>query len=146
MRGDLRPQYRQLLQKERFREIGAVINDFRINAIGGLKAGLDIFELVVIPSLLNNSDTWVDIDNGSISRLDELQNWMFKSLFAVPHSVPTPSLRSELGCLSMQERIDSRKLNFLFHLKTLEKSALANEIFELQKKYNYPGLSRSVGS
>ena len=33
-----------------------------------------------------------------------------------------------------------QKLNFLFHLKTLDKSALANEVFELQKKYNYPGL------
>ena len=31
------------------KEIGAVINDFRINAIGRLKAGLDIFEMVVIP-------------------------------------------------------------------------------------------------
>ena len=38
------------------REIGAVINDFRINAIGGLRAGLDIFEMVVIPPFLNNSD------------------------------------------------------------------------------------------
>ena len=39
------------------REIGSVIDDFRINAIGGLRAGLDIFEMVVIPSILNNSDT-----------------------------------------------------------------------------------------
>ena len=38
------------------REIGAVINDFRLNTIGGLRAGLDIFEMVVVPSLLNNSD------------------------------------------------------------------------------------------
>jgi hypothetical protein len=45
-----------------------------------------------------------------------------------------------LGCLSIQERIDCRKLNFLFHLKTLDKSALANEIYEEQKKYSYPGL------
>ena len=122
------------------REIGAVINDFRINAIGGLRAGLDIFEMVVIPSLLNNSDTWVELDSGSITRLDELQNWMFKSLLAVPNSVPTPSLRSELGCLSMQERIDCKKLNLLFHLKTLDKLSLANEVFELQKNYNFPGL------
>ena len=65
---------------------------------------------------------------------------MFKSLLAVPNSVPTPSLRSELGCLSMQERIDCKKLNLLFHLKTLDKLSLANEVFELQKNYNFPGL------
>ena len=122
------------------REIGSVINDFRINAIGGLKAGLDIFEMVVIPSVLNNSDTWMEIDKGSISRLDELQNSMFKNLFAVPHSVPIPALRSELGCLSMEERIDSRKLNFIFHVKKLNNSSLANEIYEVQKNFNFPGL------
>ena len=71
-------------------EIGSVINDFRIDAIGGLKAGLDIFELCVIPSLLNNSDMWVEIESASTKRLEDMQNMMFKNLFAVPHSVPTP--------------------------------------------------------
>ena len=59
------------------REIGAVINDFRINAIGGLRAGLDIFEMVVIPSVQNNSDTWMEMDSGSVNRLDALHNCMF---------------------------------------------------------------------
>ena len=121
-------------------EIGVVMSDFRIDAIGGLKAGLDIFELCVIPSLLNNSDMWVQIDGGAIKRLEDLQNSMFKNLLAVPHSVPTPSLRSELGCLAMEERIDVRKLNFLFHLKSLQTSSLANEIYRLQVQYNFPGL------
>jgi hypothetical protein len=121
-------------------EIGSVINDFRIDAIGGLKAGLDIFELCIIPSLLNNSDMWVEIESASIKRLEDMQNMMFKNLFAVPHSVPTPSLRSDLGCLAMEERIEKRKLNLLFHLRNLETSSLANEVYEMQKLYNFPGL------
>ena len=121
-------------------EIGSVINYFRIDAIGGLKAGLGIFELCVILSLLNNSDMWVEIESASTKRLEDMQNMMFKNLFAVPHSVPTPSLRSDLGCLAMDERIDKRKLNLLFHLRNLETSALANEIYEMQKFYNFPGL------
>ena len=40
----------------------------------------------------------------------------------------------------MEERIDSRKLNFIYHLKTLDESTLANEVFEQQRKYNFPGL------
>ena len=119
------------------REIGAVINDFRINAIGGLKAGLDIFEMVVIPSVLNNSDTWMEIESVSINRLDDIQHYKFKNLFAVPNSVPTPAIRSELGCLSMEQRIDSRKLNFIFHVKALNELALAKEVFELQRHYNF---------
>ena len=41
------------------KEIGAVINDFRIDSLGGMKAGMEIFEMVVIPSVLNNCDTLV---------------------------------------------------------------------------------------
>jgi hypothetical protein len=96
--------------------------------------------MVVIPSVRNNSDTWMDMDRGSINRLNELQNSMFKNLFAVPNSVPIPALHSELGCLSIEERIDSRKLNFLFHVKTLDSSSLANEVYEVQRKFNFPGL------
>ena len=70
---------------------------------------------------------WVQMDNAAIKRLEDLQNSMFKNLLAVPHSVPTPSLLSELGCLAMEERIDNRKLNFLFHLKNHQTSSLANE-------------------
>jgi hypothetical protein len=122
------------------KEIGAVISDFRIDAIGGLKAGLDIFEMVVIPSVLNNSGMWVEIDRASINRLEDLQNWMFKDLLVVPHCVPTPSLRYELGCLSMEERIHSQKLNLLFHIRNLDSSSLAKEIYEIQRDLNYPGL------
>ena len=39
-----------------------MINDFRINEIGGLKDDLDIFELVDIPSVLNISDMWVEMN------------------------------------------------------------------------------------
>ena len=122
------------------KEIGAVINDYRINTIGGLKAGIEIFEMAVIPSVLNNADTWVDIDNASIKRLEDLQNCMFKNLLAVPHSVPSPSLRFELGSISMEQRIDQKKLNLIFHLQNLPTSSLAKEIYELQKSYNLPGL------
>ena len=65
---------------------------------------------------------------------------MFKNLLAVPHSVPTPALRSELGCLSMEERIHCRKLNFIYHVISIGNSTLANEIYELQRNFNLPGL------
>ena len=41
-------------------EIKAVIDDCRSHAIGGIQTGLDIWEMSVIPYLLNNCDTWTD--------------------------------------------------------------------------------------
>ena len=72
--------------------------------------------------------------------MDKLQNTMFRILFAVPNSTPTPILRFDLGCLSMNERIDQKKLNFLHHIQSLESESLANEIYNLQKSFNFPGL------
>ena len=53
-------------------EISAILDDFRIDTIGGMIAGLEIFELALLPSLLNNADTWIDIGPESISRLESL--------------------------------------------------------------------------
>ena len=121
-------------------EVSSILDDFRVDTIGGMKAGLDIFEMALLPSLLNNSDSWISIDKPTISRLDKLQNTMFRILFAVPNSTPTPMLRFDLGCLSMNERIDQKKLNFLHHIQSLESESLANEIYNLQKSFNFPGL------
>ena len=74
-------------------EVASILEDFRIDSIGGLRVGLEIFELAIVPSLLNNSDTWVEIDKETEKKLDNLQNIMFRSLFAVPSSTPKTILR-----------------------------------------------------
>ena len=121
-------------------EISSILEDFRIDTIGGLKSGLDIFEMAILPSLLNNADLWISINEQTVNRLENLQNMMFRQLFAVPNSTPTPMLRMDLGSINMKERIHQKKLNFLHHLKSLESESLAAEIYEVQAKYNFPGL------
>ena len=49
-------------------EVSAILNDYRIDSIGGLKAGLDIIELAVIPSLLHNAETWIEMDSKTEKR------------------------------------------------------------------------------
>ena len=110
-------------------EVSSILNDFRIDAIGGLKAGLEIFELAIIPSLLNNSDTWVEMDSECEKKLEKLQNIMFKNLFAVPESTPKPILRFDLGNLSMIEKVHIRKLNLIHHLKYLKTDSLGAEFY-----------------
>ena len=121
-------------------EVSSILEDFRIDTIGGLKSGLDIFEMAILPSLLNNADVWIFINEQTVTRLENLQNMMYRQLFAVPNSTPTPMLRMDLGSLNMKERIHQKKLNFLHHLKNLESESLAAEIYELQAKCNFPGL------
>jgi hypothetical protein len=121
-------------------EISAILDDFRIDTIGGLVAGLEIFELALLPSLLNNSDVWIDLNEESITKLENLQNSMFRNLFGVPSSTPLPLLRFDVGSLTMEERVHKKKHNFLFHLKSIESESLAGDILNLQIKFGFPGL------
>ena len=80
--------------------------------IGGMVAGLEIYELALLPSLLNNSDIWIDMTEESSTKLENLQNVMFRNLFGVPTSTPILLLRFDVGCLKMEELIHKKKLNF----------------------------------
>ena len=58
-------------------EARAIIDDCRVNTVGGLVAGIDLWELAIIPSLLNNCQTWVNINEDSFKLLEDLQNSMY---------------------------------------------------------------------
>ena len=93
--------------------------------MGGLVAGLDIWELAILPSLLNNSQTWVNIEQNSIDMLEDIQNTMYRTLLCVPKTCPTPSLCWDMGGVQMKFRIMLKKLEFIWHIVNLEDDTLA---------------------
>ena len=121
-------------------EVASILNDYRIDAAGGVLTGLEIFDLAVTPCLLNNAETWTLISKESESKLEHMQNCLFRSLLGVPESTPKPLLRFDLGSLSMTEKIHAKKLNFIHHLKYLDPNSLASEVYSLQVNCNFPGL------
>ena len=123
-------------------QIRQVVEDCRSNALGGIKAGVELWEIVYIPSLLNNCQTWVEIGNDTIDKLEELQNTFFRSLLSVPRTTPKPALIWELGCLKMKWRIIQQKLIFMNHILHLEPESLAWQVQEIEDKENLPGLTQ----
>ena len=121
-------------------ETRAIIDDSRVNTVGGLVAGLDIWELAIIPFLLNNCQTWLNISGKSIQKLEDLQNNMYRTLLNVPKTCPTPSLCWDMGGTQIKFRIIAKKLEFLWHLLHLEDGALAKDILTAQKNQRMPGL------
>ena len=59
-------------------EIKTVIQDYRSEHIGGLLAGVNIWELAVIPMLLNNSSTWNDVQSETMNKLKDIQNTLLR--------------------------------------------------------------------
>ena len=111
-------------------ELKAVIEDLRFQMIGGLKCGIDIWEVAMILSLLNNSGTWVQTSQQAIDELNKLKNMFLQTLFAVGQSCPKPALSWDTAMLHMDVRIDKSKLALIHHFKNLDNTSLAKRIYE----------------
>ena len=120
-------------------ELKSVIEDFRMHSLGGIKVGLEIFNSAILSTLIYNADTWFELNDGTIKRLENIQNILLRCLLSVPNSTPITALNWDCGFLSVEYRVYQKKLMFLHYLINLDKSSLANEIFETQKDYNLPG-------
>ena len=121
-------------------ETRSIIDDCRVNTVGGLQSGLDFWEMSYLPSLINNCQTWTDISEDSLKMLECLQNTMYRVLLNVPRTCPIPALCWDLGGVQMRYRILMKKLNFIWHLDNLDDSSLAKQIYEVQKDQFLPGL------
>ena len=111
-------------------ELRAVCSDFRMQILGGMVGAINVWEAAILPSLLNNSGTWMDISVETIKKLDSLQNLFVLVLLKLPHSTPLPALRGVTGLMGIKWRIWKEKL--------------AKEIFEEQIFLNLPGLTKEV--
>ena len=121
-------------------EIRAVIDDIRSREAGGLSAGLDIWNMAVLPMLIYNAECWFVISRKDITELEKMQNLFLRSLLAVGSGCPTAALYSETGTILIEYRILMKKLLFLHHVVSLNEGSLAREVYEVQSKLKLPGL------
>ena len=121
-------------------EIKALMEDLRMQLVGGFVGGLDLWEMAVIPMLLNNADMWTEIGQEAIKELEKLQSLFLSVMFAVPASSPRPLLCWDTVTRGMDNRVKEKKLNLLVHVKNLENSSLAKQIYDEQCKQEWPGL------
>ena len=73
-------------------EIKSVVEDFRSHTVGGLMAGLDLWEMAVIPMIMYNTEPWQEIHTATIKALENMQFEFLRCLFAVGSGCPRPIL------------------------------------------------------
>ena len=121
-------------------ELKSVIEDFRMYSLGGIKVGIEIFNLAILPKLTYNADTWTEMNSSAIKRLENLQNILLRCLLSVPTSTPAAALNWDFGFISVEYRVSLKKIMFIYYLVNLDREALASEIFQIQREHNLPGL------
>ena len=127
-------------------EVIAIIEDSRVNRLGSLKFAVDIWELVIVPALLNNGEVWSFLDKKVQTTLEDIQSHFVRGLMAVPKSCPRPALAYEANLLKMKYRLYKKSLNFLKHLHSLDDSTLAKQILSEMINNDWQGLYKDVQS
>ena len=124
-------------------EIKAVIDDFRMQALGGIMGAWDLWDLAVVPSLINNCSTWIGITSELVDRLEGVQEKFIRLILEVPVSTPKVALRAETGLKSMKHRIWYEKLNLVQAIRRMQ-GGLAKEVYNEQVTHGWPGLAKEA--
>ena len=122
-------------------EVMAVIEDMRMQVMGGMMGALDLWNHALIPSLLANCGTWTEISKGTLSKLEDLQNLFLRR---VPTSTPKIALRAEAGLLSMKHRVGAEKVALAAAIRKMPKTSLSRQVMEEQIRFGWPGLAKEV--
>ena len=127
-------------------EVATIVEDWRSQAIGGIEAAFILWEACCIPTILSGAGNWINMTKAAEQRLESLQNWFVRLILRVGPGCPAASLRWETGLLSMKMRVWIEKLLLVRHIRGLEASTLARQVFEEQMSQKLPGLAREAAA
>ena len=104
-----------------------------MGSTGNSLPAIKLFEAQVIPALLHNSESWIDITETHIADLEAFQEKFIRKLMRLAPSTPKAILHWDSGLKLMRWRIAEKKLRFLMKLMDKEglniaKLAVLNEV------------------
>ena len=127
-------------------EIKSIIEEFQMQAMGGMVAAWELWERAIIPSLLSGAGTWFGLKEckKSVEICDNIQNYYWRVMLTVPESCPKLALRCETRMMGMKWRIWMEKVLLLLRIRGQDPSALARQVYEEGKARGWPGLGEEV--
>ena len=113
-------------------EIKGIIEEFQMQAIGGMMAAWELWEKALLPSLLSGAGTWFGGTGcrRAIEMCDKMQNYFWRVMLTVPESCPKIALRCETGMMGMKWRIWTEKLSLLMRIKQQDPKTLSRQVLE----------------
>ena len=125
-------------------EIKQIVEDFEMQALGGLAAAWDLWERALIPSLLAGAGTWLGDITQAVDLCNKIQDFYWKTILKVPDSCPKLALRCETFMKNMKWRIWEQKCLLVLRVQNLEEGSLAKQIHEQAEENDWPGLGRET--
>lgn len=131
-----------LIKKSIF-EIKAIVEDSRSQVNGGIETGLLLWKSCVLPYMLCNSSSWLQMKQKDIDTLTKLQNLFLGQLLSV-QKCPSLLMLWDLGMETIHLRIMKEKLMLYHHISCLPKNSIALRIKDIQEKFCFPSLKEEI--
>ena len=126
-------------QKSKIEEIISLAESPVMSITGNSVPAFKLFDSIIIPSLLNNCESWIGITDKHISTLQDFQNDFIRRVLWVPNSTPKPLLQRDLGLMPLW-RIGKSKRNFVSKVMEKDKSNLYRKTIISEVLNNIIGL------
>ena len=123
-------------------EVRSIVEEFQMQAMGGMMAAWELWEKALVPSLLSGAGTWFGAGGckAAIDLCDNVQNFFGRIMLCVPESCPKLALKCETGMVGMKWRIWEAKLLLLLRIKNHEMGVLCRQVYKEGRTNGWPGL------
>ena len=92
--------------------------------IGGINIAFEIFDDAVLPLILHNCETWLDMSKKTRNLLDKFHNSSFQCILQCSKGAPKADYYWQTGSIQMDNIILQKQLTFCYNLAIwLEKSS-----------------------
>ena len=127
-------------------EAKSIMEDFRMQAVGGMAGAWDLWETAILPSLLANCSSWIGIGKNTYKILNESLNTYLRMIYSCPPSTPLLALRTQAGMMDCERRIWVEKVCMVARVLHTQKEMenLCREVLQVQMAMGWPGLIREV--
>ena len=107
---------------------------------------LILYQFVLIPSMLFNSQAWSCLAKSDIQRLHVFQLRYLKKTLGVRKSTSNPFVHLELGVLPMEQEIHIRQLGFYHHIINLDENDPVKVVLMMMKAIPFPSWWSNIKS
>ena len=126
-------------------EMKAIMEDFRLQVIGGMAGAIDVWEMGICAKLLTNCGSWVACGNPAFRQLNHLQDSYLRMVYSCPPSTPIPALRALAGVWDMETKVALEKVCLVTTiLHDRDKTNYAREILDEEISQGWEGITREV--
>ena len=126
--------------KQAIYEIRTVVEDRRASSIGGINLAFDLWNSAVLPMLLHNGESWVEMLPKTYKVLNDVFLKFLRTIFRIGACCPIMILNWDSASLKPHHHLLQMKLIFIHHLHHLPDSSLAKMTYIRQVSEELPGL------